>query len=131
MEEAQRAAGVGPADIDVLYAHATGTPKGDEAEIRALNRVFASTDVVVTGIKGHTGHTGASSGAMSIISGIRAMESGQLPAIAGTSIPDPEIAFDVAIGEVRTMRVDTFQVNSFGFGGQNASAVVSNARGDS
>jgi 3-oxoacyl-[acyl-carrier-protein] synthase II len=59
------------------------------------------------------------------------MESGQLPAIAGTSIPDPEIAFDVAIGEVRTMRVDTFQVNSFGFGGQNASAVVSNARGDS
>jgi len=131
MEEAQRAAGVGPADIDVLYAHATGTPKGDEAEIRALNRVLASTDVVVTGIKGHTGHTGASSGAMSIISGIRAMESGQLPAIAGTSIPDPEIAFDVAIGEVRTMRVDTFQVNSFGFGGQNASAVVSNARGDS
>ncbi|MEM9655072.1 MAG: beta-ketoacyl synthase N-terminal-like domain-containing protein, partial [Actinomycetota bacterium] len=55
MEEAQASAGVAPADVDLVFAHATGTPKGDEAEIRALNRVFADTDVVVTGIKGHTG----------------------------------------------------------------------------
>jgi 3-oxoacyl-[acyl-carrier-protein] synthase II len=129
MEEAHRSAGVGPNDIDLLYAHATGTPKGDEAEIRALNRVFETSDVVVTGIKGHTGHTGAASGAMSVISGIRAMESGQVPAIAGTSIPDPEIGFDVATGSALDLRVDTFQVNSFGFGGQNASAVVSREPG--
>ena len=129
MEEAQAAAGVGPGDIDLLYAHATGTPKGDEAEIRALNRVFAGTDVVVTGIKGHTGHTGAASGAMSIMSGIRAMETGEVPAIAGTSIPDPAIEFDVAIGEPRRLEVDIFQVNSFGFGGQNASVVVAREPG--
>ncbi|MGI9613642.1 MAG: beta-ketoacyl-[acyl-carrier-protein] synthase family protein [Acidimicrobiales bacterium] len=128
MEEAHSAAGVVPGDIDALYAHATGTPKGDEAEIRALNRVFAGTDVVVTGIKGHTGHTGAASGAMSLMSGIRAMETGQVPAIAGTSTPDPEIEFDVALGAIRRMEIDTFQVNSFGFGGQNASAVVSRHR---
>lgn len=128
MEEAHGSAGVEPDDIDAVYAHATGTPKGDEAEIRALNRVFAGTDVVVTGIKGHTGHTGAASGAMSLMSGIRAMETGQLPAIAGTTTPDPEIEFDVAIGAVRHLQVDTFQVNSFGFGGQNASAVVSRDR---
>ncbi len=129
MEEAQRSAGVEPADVDVLYAHATGTPKGDEAEIRAINRVFAGTDVVVTGIKGHTGHTGAASGAMSVISGIRAIERGQLPAIAGTSAPDPAIAFDVAIGSARHLGVDTVQVNSFGFGGQNASVVVAREPG--
>ncbi len=125
MEQAQRQAGVAPSDIDALYAHATGTPKGDDAEIRALNRVFDGTETVVTGIKGHTGHTGAASGAMSIISGIAAMERGALPAIAGTSIPDPAIEFDVALGSARTLQVETFQVNSFGFGGQNASAVVS------
>lgn len=125
MEEAHRSAGVAPGDIDVLYAHATGTPKGDEAEIRALNRVFAGTDVVVTGIKGHTGHTGAASGAMSVMSGIRALETGRLPSIAGTTVADPEIEFDVAIGAQRRLEVNTFQVNSFGFGGQNASVVVS------
>lgn len=125
MEEAHRAAGVAVADIDALYAHATGTPKGDDAEILALNRVFGGSDVVVTGIKGHTGHTGAASGAMSMISGIRAMESGLLPSIAGTSTADSKIRFDVAVGAPRELVVDTFQVNSFGFGGQNASAVVS------
>ncbi|MEM9655343.1 MAG: beta-ketoacyl-[acyl-carrier-protein] synthase family protein, partial [Actinomycetota bacterium] len=95
----------------------------------ALNRVFADTDVVVTGIKGHTGHTGAASGAMSIMSGIRAMEVGQVPGIAGTITADPAIRFDVAIGEPRRMRVDCFQVNSFGFGGQNASVIVTREPG--
>ena len=131
MVEAHRAAGVAPTDIDAVYAHATGTHKGDEAEIRALNRVFAGTGVVVTGIKGHTGHTGAASGAMSIMSGIKAMECGRLPAIAGTTVADPEIGFDVVMGEPREMWIDTFQVNSFGFGGQNASAVVSRNPGES
>ena len=38
---AQESAGIGPGDVDAVVAHATGTPKGDQAEIRALNRVFA------------------------------------------------------------------------------------------
>ncbi len=128
MEQAQAAAGVGPGDIDAVVAHATGTPKGDTAEIRAINRVFTGNDgLVVTGIKGHTGHTGASSGAMSIMAGIRAMESGRLVNVAGTTVLDPEIAFDVALGEPRPVAIDTFQVNSFGFGGQNASVVIGRA----
>jgi 3-oxoacyl-[acyl-carrier-protein] synthase II len=125
MERAQQAAKVSPRDIDAVIAHATGTPKGDQAEIRALNRVFDSHEqVVVTGLKGHTGHTGASSGAMSIIAGIRAMETGNLAAIAGTDIVDPEANFDVAIDQPRQMDVGLLQVNSFGFGGQNASVIV-------
>ncbi len=128
MEEAHHLAGVGPADIDLLYAHATGTPKGDQAEIKAINRVFGGTSVVVTGIKGHTGHTGAASGAMSLISGLKALETGWVPAVAGTQVPDPDITFDLAVGAPRQMQVHTVQVNSFGFGGQNASAVVSRDR---
>lgn len=129
MRDAHAAAGIEPGDVDALVAHATGTPKGDTAEIRALNRVFADTDVVVTGIKGHTGHTGAGSGAMSLMAGIRAIETGRLPAIAGTTHLDPEIEFDAAIGEPRELSVDVFQVNSFGFGGQNASIVVGRESG--
>lgn len=126
MEQAQASAGIGPADVDALVAHATGTPKGDTAEIRALNRVFADNDdLLVTGLKGHTGHTGASSGAMNIMAGLRAMRDGRLVNIAGTTVPDPEIEFDVALLEPRSVDLDVLQVNSFGFGGQNASVVVS------
>lgn len=125
MERAQHAAGTGPEAVDVLIAHATGTPKGDQAEIRAINRQFdANPDLVVTGLKGHTGHTGASSGAMSMIAGIRAMHTGELPCIAGTDVVDPEAQFDVAIHAPRSLDLQVLQVNSFGFGGQNASAVL-------
>ena len=127
MELAQRAAGVSPTEVDVLVAHATGTPKGDEAEIRALNTVLvdAGNDhVVVTGLKGHTGHTGASSGGMNVIAGIRAMHGGRLAHVAGTTTLDPEIRFDVALHEPRAVDVHVLQANSFGFGGQDASVVV-------
>jgi 3-oxoacyl-[acyl-carrier-protein] synthase II len=127
MELAQRSAGVGPTDVHAVVAHATGTPKGDEAEIRALNRVFvdAGNDhVVVTGLKGHTGHTGASSGGMNLVAGIRAMHGGRLVNVAGTRVLDEEIRFDVALHEPRSVDVGVLQVNSFGFGGQNASVIV-------
>jgi 3-oxoacyl-[acyl-carrier-protein] synthase II len=130
MEKAQASAGIAPADVDALVAHATGTPKGDSAEIRALNRVFAGhDDLVVTGLKGHTGHTGASSGAMNIMAGLRAMAQGRLVNIAGTTELDPEIRFDVALHEPRAVDIDVLQVNSFGFGGQNASVIVSREPG--
>jgi 3-oxoacyl-[acyl-carrier-protein] synthase II len=127
MELAQQSAGVAPSDIDVLVAHATGTPKGDEAEIRALNRVLVeggNDHVVVTGLKGHTGHTGASSGGMNLIAGVRAMHGGRVANIAGTALLDPEIRFDVALHEPRSVDVDVLQINSFGFGGQDASVIV-------
>ena len=125
MQLAQQSAGAGAADIDALVAHATGTPKGDQAEIRALNEVFRDADdVVVTGLKGHTGHTGASSGGMNLIAGIDAMRRGRLANVGGTTMLDGEIEFDVAILEPRPIDLATLQVNSFGFGGQNASIIV-------
>jgi 3-oxoacyl-[acyl-carrier-protein] synthase II len=127
MELAQRSAGVSPTEVDALVAHATGTPKGDEAEIRALNTVFVDAGnerVVVTGLKGHTGHTGASSGGMNVIAGMRTMHGGRLANVAGTTTLDPEIRFDVALHEPRPIDLRVLQVNSFGFGGQDASIVV-------
>jgi 3-oxoacyl-[acyl-carrier-protein] synthase II len=127
MEMAQASAGVDPTAVDVVVAHATGTPKGDEAEIRALNRVFVETGndhVVVTGLKGHTGHTGASSGGMNLVAGIRAMHGGRITNVGGTTVLDPEIRFDVALHEPRSVDLDVLQVNAFGFGGQDASVIV-------
>ena len=137
MEQAQASAGITPDDVDALVAHATGTPKGDEAEIRAINTVFvdgarraaglasgAGTGPIVTALKGHTGHTGAASGGMNVMAGIWAMHHGRLTSVAGTTELDPEIRFDVVLHEPRSVDVEVLQVNSFGFGGQNASVVV-------
>jgi 3-oxoacyl-[acyl-carrier-protein] synthase II len=128
MELAQADAGVAPRDVDALIAHATGTPKGDDAEIKAINDVFIDADreshLVVTGIKGNTGHTGSATGAMAVVAGVRAMNDGRLAHVAGTRNLDPAIRFDVVLHEPRTVDIDVLQVNAFGFGGQNASVVL-------
>lgn len=128
MELAQASAGIAPGEVDALVAHATGTPKGDDAEIAALNRIFVDGagrgDLPVTSIKGHTGHTGASAGAMGLMAGVWAMHHGRFPNVAGTTELDPEVRFDVVLDEPRSLRVETLQVNAFGFGGQDASVLV-------
>jgi 3-oxoacyl-[acyl-carrier-protein] synthase II len=80
--------------------------------------------LVVTGIKGNTGHTGSATGAMAVVSGVRAMNDGRLAHVAGTRNLDPAIRFDVVLHEPRTVDIDVLQVNAFGFGGQNASVVL-------
>jgi 3-oxoacyl-[acyl-carrier-protein] synthase II len=117
-------AGLEPADIDALIAHATGTKKGDQAEIRAINSVHGGRGVPVTGIKGHTGHTGAASGAMSAVAALETFESGLFPNAHGTRNVDPEVDFRVITGSPAQLDVETIQIDSFGFGGQNASIVL-------
>ena len=128
MELAQAEAGVAPGDVDVLVAHATGTPKGDDAEIKAINDLFVTadrqSDLVVGAIKGNTGHTGSAAGAMAVVAGVRAIGDGRLPHVAGTANLDPAVRFDVVLHEPRTVEIDVLQVNAFGFGGQDASLVV-------
>lgn len=126
MELAQAEAGVAPGDVSALVAHATGTPKGDQAEIRALNNVFSDrvATLPVASLKGHTGHCGASSGGMGVITGVLGMARGRFPHTAGLTTPDPEIRFDAVMSEPRAVDIEVLQVNAFGFGGQDASLVV-------
>jgi 3-oxoacyl-[acyl-carrier-protein] synthase II len=119
-------AGVSPDDVSALVAHATATPKGDAAEIAAINTVFRwrRDPLLVTSLKGHLGHTGAASGAMGVIAVNQTMRCGSLPNTAGTRDVDPAVEFAVAIGQPVTVDTDVVQVNAFGFGGQNASLVL-------
>ncbi len=127
MQDALEEAGLTPDDIDAVVAHATGTPTGDTAEIRALNELFTSQGRTITAmsIKGTVGHTGAASGGMGVAVAINAMQHGVLPPTMGTQNLDPEIAFDVVLSEPIDLRPRAVQVNAFGFGGQDASLVVS------
>jgi 3-oxoacyl-[acyl-carrier-protein] synthase II len=127
MELAVRDAGISASEVDALIAHATGTPKGDTAEIRAINEVHGNRarPLPVASIKGHIGHSGAASGAMALVTGLLGMAEGRFTHTANTDEPDPEARFEVVIGRPKTMTCSVLQVNAFGFGGQNASIVVS------
>jgi len=109
----------------VVYAHATGTIVGDAAESKAIDQIYADGPAVVTSIKGHVGHSMASAGAMCAIAGIMGMREGLIPPTIGTRRIDSEARFDLVIGKARVHPYSAFLVNAFGFGGQNASVVVS------
>lgn len=128
MEKAIEDAGLpgGTDDVDALIAHGTGTPLGDIAEIKAINRLFGGREkaLKVSSIKGHVGHTAGAAGVMGLMAALHSMQEGALVPTAGTTDIDPAADFEVVIQQPSKGELNTMQVNGFGFGGQNASLVV-------
>jgi 3-oxoacyl-[acyl-carrier-protein] synthase II len=111
--------------VDVIFAHATSTVVGDIAEVRAINAVFSDRRPTVTALRGHLGHAMAAAGASSAIAGILGMEYDTVPQTLGTRNVEPSANFEVVMGAPKALHFDAFSVNAFGFGGQNASIVLS------
>jgi 3-oxoacyl-[acyl-carrier-protein] synthase II len=110
---------------NVVYAHATGTVVGDAAEAIAIDAISVKQPTIVTSIKGHLGHSMASAGAISAIAGIMGMHEGAIPPTLGTQHVDSQTKFELVIAQPRTYSYSAFAVNAFGFGGQNASLILS------
>ncbi|WAP56748.1 beta-ketoacyl synthase N-terminal-like domain-containing protein [Streptomyces sp. S465] len=128
IEQAQRAAGSRPEDIDLVVLHATGTPLNDRTEAEAVAEVFKGASPAFTGIKALTGHTSGSAGLMSLIVALRSVESGRIPPIANLTEPLPEgEGLRLVSDRPLTAPVRVAQVNGFGFGGVNAVAIVAGA----
>lgn len=126
MAMALESGGLSADDIDVVVAHATGTPMGDLAEIRALNSVFAEREdpVLATSIKGGAGHAGGGAGVQGVLAGMHMIESNTAIHSVGTDDVEPECRFQVVTERPIAADVQRVLVNGFGFGGQNASIVV-------
>ncbi|CAM3751443.1 beta-ketoacyl synthase N-terminal-like domain-containing protein [Kibdelosporangium persicum] len=126
--QAHRLAGVRPADIDLVMLHGTGTPLNDEAEAAATAEVFdlpTSRSPLMTAIKSMTGHTAGASGLHSLIAAVESMRTGIVPPIVGLDDPVPAVAgFRLARRVAVHADPVVAQVNSFGFGGLNAVAIV-------
>lgn len=123
LEDAQLAPG---RKVSAIYAHGTGTPVGDSAEIRAINAVYKDYEnyPLVTSLKGAIGHSGGSAASLNMVAGIEGMHRGQVTPTALTKNVDPECNFEVVLGKAADCDVDVLQFNGFGFGGQNASLVI-------
>ena len=125
MANAIRDAGINPADIDYINAHATSTELGDRAETVAIKRTLgdAARTVAVSSTKSMTGHLLGAAGVVEAIFSILAIRDGILPPTINLENPDPECDLDYVPGTARQARVRTVLSNSFGFGGTNGSLV--------
>lgn len=116
-------AGLDEGMIDVVLAHATGTPMGDEAEAKAIERIFPICPNVVA-TKGMTGHECWMAGVSQAVQAVIMFTYGRLFHAATTE----ENAFPKLNLVMRPKYYDSHHVlcNAFGFGGTNSSFVISN-----
>ncbi|MCP2267070.1 beta-ketoacyl-[acyl-carrier-protein] synthase family protein [Promicromonospora thailandica] len=124
MRKALAQAGLAPGSVAHVNAHATGTPVGDAGEARAIRELFGRA--TVTAPKASLGHLFGAAGAIEAVVAILSVAHGVVPPtrnLAGTQL-DPEIGLDVVV-ERRDELQGAVLSNSFGFGGQNVSLVLS------
>ena len=122
LDGARRQAGVSVADIVHINAHATSTPAGDVAEVRALRAALgdALDHMAVSATKSMTGHLLGAAGAVESIFTVLALHDRLAPPTINLDDPDPAIELDVVRKDPRPLPEGAVALNnSFGFGGHN------------
>ena len=122
MRAALNEAGLTPAKIGLIVSHGTATPYNDLAEITALSSVFAVVPPFCS-LKRTLGHTLAASGILEAVFAVCAMQHGCILPTAGFEQPDEAIGRSPA--RYREQPLEHVLKNAFGFGGNNAAAVIS------
>jgi 3-oxoacyl-[acyl-carrier-protein] synthase II len=119
-------AGMTPDQIDHINAHGTATPENDKMEYLAISTVFGehAKQIPVSSNKSMVGHTISAAGAVEAIFSLLTLEHQRIPPTINYETPDPAILFDVVGNKARDARVTAVMSNSFGFGGQNASLIL-------
>ncbi len=121
-------AGVDPAEIDYVNAHASSTPIGDVAEARAIASALGerASSVPVSGTKAYYGHPLGASGAIEAAICALTIRDGWAPPSVNLETPDPDSGA-LLPGLLREGRAGAYRrvlSTSFGFGGLNAALVL-------
>ncbi len=115
--------------VDYINSHGTSTPVGDVTEIEAIRRVFGEDHPPVSATKSMTGHSLGATGVQEAIYSILMMQGGFIaPSINVTEL-DPALRPEEIVTATREAELDTVLSNSFGFGGTNATLVLSKYHG--
>jgi 3-oxoacyl-[acyl-carrier-protein] synthase II len=116
-----------PSAIGHVNAHGTSTPLNDAAEAEAVRKVFGDAPPVVTSTKGVTGHLIGAAGAVEAVAALLSVRDGIVPPTANLERVGDDIELDVVAGSPREVGPKPAISNSFGFGGHNASLVLTAA----
>jgi 3-oxoacyl-[acyl-carrier-protein] synthase II len=116
--------------VAAVSAHGTSTRLNDAAEARALRAVLNGREaaVPVTALKSMTGHAMGASGAIEAATAALSLRDGLVAPTANLEDVDPDCALDHVVGAPRPLPEGVFLVNSFGFGGANASLALARWR---
>jgi 3-oxoacyl-(acyl-carrier-protein) synthase len=122
-----------PGEIDLLAAHATGTPDNDAAEYAALRRAFGDglPRLPVVAFKSHLSHALGGAGALELILSAMALDSQLIPPCANVSAKDTDFAgLSLTSGAPRPAALNTSMNLSLGFGGANTCVILGSNRPD-
>ena len=124
MQRAMDDAGITPADVDYVNAHATSTPQGDMFEAKALVRLFGVTDALVSSTKSMTGHECWMAGASEAVYSTIMLRKGFVaPNINLENIDEAAAGLNIPTVAVERP-LDVILSNSFGFGGTNSALII-------
>ena len=127
MQQALDRAGLDVTDIDYINAHGTSTPLNDKSETAAIKTVFGEQayNTPISSTKSMTGHMLGAAGALEAIVCVKVLQDSVLPPTINYETPDPECDLDYVPNSARTAQVKHIMSNSFGFGGHNATIIIS------
>ncbi len=119
-------AGIYIKDIDYINAHGTATRTNDPAETKAIKDAFGdyAYKIPISSTKSMTGHTIGAAGAIGTVVSALVIKNGVIPPTINYENPDPECDLDYVPNVARESDVNIALINSFGFGGSNASIII-------
>lgn len=125
---AHERAGISAGDVDLVHAQGTGSPHNDRAEAEALGRVFGreGDGPLIAAVEGMTGHTSGCSGLLNTVLAVECLRNGRVPPVVGLDKPIAA-AEGLRFSTGQPAEAACAQVNSFGFGGVNAVAILGRA----
>ncbi|KAL4948253.1 hypothetical protein BDW69DRAFT_189445 [Aspergillus filifer] len=141
IRETYQRAGLPLSETTYFEAHGTGTPQGDPIEMRAIAQTVASAcrddelgPLYVGSVKPNVGHTEGAAGLAGVIKVVLCLEAGVIPLVTGLTTVNPKLRlteWNIALPKENVAwpqgRVRRASVNSFGFGGANAHAILEHA----
>jgi 3-oxoacyl-[acyl-carrier-protein] synthase II len=119
-------AGIKKRDIDYINAHGTATRANDLAETKAIKDAFGdyAYKIPISSTKSMTGHTIGAAGAIGVVASSLAVKSQIIPPTINYETPDPDCDLDYVPNVAREGKLNYALINSFGFGGSNASLII-------
>ena len=127
MQMALDSAGLRASDISYINAHGTSTPLNDKSETAAIKTVFGSQayQVPISSTKSMTGHLLGAAGALEAVVCVKTLQENILPPTINYNTPDIECDLDYVPNQARHAVTHHVMSNSFGFGGHNATIILS------
>jgi 3-oxoacyl-[acyl-carrier-protein] synthase II len=124
MLAAMREAGVAASEVVHISAHGTSTALNDALEARAIRSIWGERTPAITAVKGAIGHLLGGAGAVGFLEGCLAVHAGEVPPVANFESQGSEETIDIVAEHPRTVSPGAVLVNSFAFGGHNASLIL-------